>query len=180
MPRPKLELNPIRGKRLKQIIREKGISQQALSKTIHISQQAISAMVNERANLTETTAKAVIKLYPEYRYEWLMGYDDFKTRDDMYLSKFSERFKAVSNQMDFMNCVFRLNGYIIKYIENDPNVPNIEFEKDYYAIFDGSNMIAKLSIEEFQNLNEELSNYSTYCVNRAIERSKSKKQSNIN
>ena len=67
MARPKVEINSIRGLRLKQICDEKGITQKQLSKLVNISQQAISKMIQGNATVTETTAIEVIKAFPELR-----------------------------------------------------------------------------------------------------------------
>ena len=82
MARPKVKINANRGLRLKQICDEKGITQTQLSKLVNISQQAISNMINGNATVTETTAIEVIKVFPEYRYEWLMDFDNVKTKEE--------------------------------------------------------------------------------------------------
>ena len=83
MPRPRVEINPIRGLRVKQLCEEQGISQTELSKRIFISKQKISDMINGKANVTETTAKVLSEKFPGYDFEWLMGYRNFKTVDEM-------------------------------------------------------------------------------------------------
>lgn len=79
MPRPKAEINAKRCERLKQIIREQGIKQTKLSEETGISQQAISAMVRGKANVTETTAEIMAEKFPQYSVEWLLGFTDYKT-----------------------------------------------------------------------------------------------------
>lgn len=86
MARPKGEINVERCKRFKTICDELDITQMELSERLHISQQTISGMVRGKANVTDQTAHRMIELFPEYRYEWLVAIDDFKTRGDYYLS----------------------------------------------------------------------------------------------
>ena len=81
MARPKVEINPICGKRLKQICREQGITQFQLSQMINLSQQGISAIVNGHASLTGEMANRVIEKFPQYRIEWLLGHDDIPTEE---------------------------------------------------------------------------------------------------
>ena len=66
MPRPKAEINVKRCERLKQIIKEQGIKQTELSEETGISQQAISAMVQGKANVTEATAEIMADKFPQY------------------------------------------------------------------------------------------------------------------
>lgn len=79
MSRKKVEINPIRGERLKMLLIENGIDQKELADKINYSKEHISYIINGRRNLTEDAAQAIIKLFPGTRIEWLMGYDDFKT-----------------------------------------------------------------------------------------------------
>ena len=83
MPRPKVKINPICGKRLKEICDEQNISQSMLSEMIHISQQTISKMINGKSSLTDQTARIIVDCFTEYRMEWLLGYDDYKTMFDL-------------------------------------------------------------------------------------------------
>jgi len=83
MPRPKVNINPICGKRLKEICDEQNISQSMLSEMIHISQQTISKMINGKSSLTDQTARIIVGHFTEYRLEWLLGYDDYKTIFDL-------------------------------------------------------------------------------------------------
>ena len=84
MPRPKAEINAKRCERLKQIIREQGIKQTKLSEETGISQQAISAMVRGKANVTETTAEIMAEKFPQYSVEWLLGFTDYKNNAEKF------------------------------------------------------------------------------------------------
>ncbi len=87
MGRPPKEINKERGKRLKILFsevkqRDKTNTQSSIAAKINISQQVLSNVINGNANLTEDTAKRIINLFPEYRLEWLLCLDDFKTYPD--------------------------------------------------------------------------------------------------
>lgn len=83
MARPKKEINPLRAQRLKELMTDENMSQRELSKRLELSQQSISRILNGVASLTESTAERLILEFPRYRFEWIMGYDDIKTKDDM-------------------------------------------------------------------------------------------------
>lgn len=86
MGRPKAIVNTERGRRLKILIEEQDTTGTALASDIPVSQQTVSKIINGKANLTDAVADRVIELYPQYRKEWLMGYDDIKTRAQKTLS----------------------------------------------------------------------------------------------
>ena len=98
MPRPKLEINPICGKRLKQVCQEQGITQKQLSKKIHLSEQGISAIVQGNARLTGDMANRVIEVFPQYRVEWLLGYDDMPTEE--YVQSYKRAMQIRDRLMD--------------------------------------------------------------------------------
>ena len=113
MPRKKKEINPKQGERLQSILKEQKISQKYLSKKIHLSEKTISAMINGRSSLTHATAVSLLDLFPEagYRYEWIMGYDDFKTNRDMFVSVIND--SQIESDLLYSGTLafLRLSGY---------------------------------------------------------------------
>lgn len=87
MARKKVEINPIRGERLKELLKELNIKQNELAKRIHISQQTISKIIQGKANLTEDTAKAIAKEFPAYSFDYLMGYDPISFESPLEFEK---------------------------------------------------------------------------------------------
>lgn len=77
MGRKTVEKKPIRGKRLKTLCKEMGVTQKELAEKIHLTPQTISKIVNGAANLTEENAKRVIAAFPgsSITFDLLMGYD---------------------------------------------------------------------------------------------------------
>lgn len=63
------------GKRLKELIKEKGISQQALAESIGFSQRAVSKWINQQA---EPTENAIVKCakYFGVSTDYLLGLSD--------------------------------------------------------------------------------------------------------
>ena len=63
MGRPHREINVIRGKRLKELIEDQGMTQKEFEKEIHLSQQSISNIINGHAHLTDEIAKEIIYIH---------------------------------------------------------------------------------------------------------------------
>ena len=128
MSRKRTEINPKRAERLKTLIdHEKDLhggdfSQTAFAKSIHMTQQNVSRSIQMRQGLTEETARHIIEQYPDYRIEWLLGYDDYMTTAD-YLLAVTAQCQA---EEQVMNTAFfglaRLSGFSMelnrKYYDN--------------------------------------------------------------
>lgn len=113
MSRPKGEINVKRCERLKQIISETGISQKELRKKTGVSQQAISAMVRGNANVTETTAKLVTGLFPQYSVDWLMGNSDYKNESHFVSELLRDAAKSNRLLSAGLSAFASLSGYEI-------------------------------------------------------------------
>lgn len=79
MSRKKTEINPIRAERVKKLIEREKISQVDFASRIFQTQQNVSRILNLKTALTEETARDIVTAFPEYRIEWLLGYDDSMT-----------------------------------------------------------------------------------------------------
>lgn len=79
MSRKKTEINPIRAERVKKLIEREGISQIDFATRIFQTQQNVSRIINLKTALTEETAQDIVSAFPEYRIEWLLGYDESMT-----------------------------------------------------------------------------------------------------
>jgi len=82
MSRKKTEIKPIRAERLKIMIENENITQTKFAESIPMSQQSVSNIINCKTALTEETAREILKIYPRYRIEWLLGFDDSMTDAD--------------------------------------------------------------------------------------------------
>ncbi len=82
MRKTRAEINPIRAERLKILLNREKITQTQLADALHFTQQHISSIIRQHNALTEETAKAVISLFPAYRLQWLMGFDDIMLHTD--------------------------------------------------------------------------------------------------
>ena len=86
MSRRKTIINPIRTKRINELIQKENISQKKLADLINHTQQSVNRICNGHNALTEDTAKAIINAFPNsgYRLEWLLGYDNDMTKADFW------------------------------------------------------------------------------------------------
>lgn len=80
MARKRVHINDECGKRLATIIKSEGETQASLAEKIGLSRKTMSNMVTGKASVTRETAEMVIGLYPNYRIEWLLGFDDVENK----------------------------------------------------------------------------------------------------
>ena len=77
MPRPKVKINPERGKRLKMLIEMYGIDQNTLAERINYSPEHISYVINGKRNLTENMASVIVQqIDSRINKQWLLGYGE--------------------------------------------------------------------------------------------------------
>lgn len=76
MSKYSVTISPKRVERVKELMKREKITQSALAKKIGYTQQGISRMLVAKTGIAESTIEEIVKAYPDYRKEWLMGYDD--------------------------------------------------------------------------------------------------------
>lgn len=81
MSRKKEDINPASGLRLKSLLAAKGITQKDFAAEFDYTEQHISQIIKGKRRLTAEMARKVADEF-DCRYEWLMGYDDFKTLNE--------------------------------------------------------------------------------------------------
>lgn len=151
MSRPKVEINDLKCKRLKEIIESEGVKQNQLSKETGISQQAISAMVQGKANVTETTAEIIVKRFPQYSIEWLLGFSDYKNSTEKNSAVISQAQHEGDLLLTGLSAFAQLAQYQIKVTSPMQKIGTVEetlnMLMDGYTIsHDGASI--KLSLEE--------------------------------
>ena len=177
MSRPKTEINPIPGQRLKQIIDEQEISQSDLSRKIHLSQQSISRMVKGLASVTDQTADLITDLFPQYRKSWLMGYDDLKTGSASLAAVFQDSQRENDLLMKGLISFATLNQISISFTspafqedQQSDSVENVlQWLKDGYTI-SREGRSAQLSLDEMNALQNEICDFVEFKLQRIIDR----------
>lgn len=122
--RPKKQVDPVCAKRfgiiLDELKRRRGISQTEFAKRLHMAQQNVSKLKNGKVVLSKEHAEDITKAFPEYRAEWLLGLDNFKTEEE-YEAHLEKRSRAAFGQAlsehFSLQASFRqlaeLNGYTV-------------------------------------------------------------------
>lgn len=162
MSRPTGEIKVLRCKRLKQFIRETGITQKQLSNETNISQQSISAMIQEKANVTELTAQIIAAKYPEYSVEWLLGFSDYKNATEKNLAVISRARHAGDLLFEGLNAFAELAGYHITLASPVQNKSTVEVAlkmvRDGYK-FSHNGISIQLSLEEMNAFENEVCDF---------------------
>ena len=111
MGRPKVSINPAWAENLRRICKEQGITQAQLAGDIYLSQQTLSKIMQGKASLTSRNAEAIIKLFPEYRFNGLMGYDDCLTEEEYEAQRILDRAFYAFDEREATNALLALHGY---------------------------------------------------------------------
>lgn len=131
MSKRKTEPDILRADRLKEMIKREGKTQTEFgqfSDGTTISQQTISGIIHSHIALTEQTARLIINAYPEYRLEWLLGYDDFMTHADLEAHEQSKRDAYWRNVDDYTATIERLIDLTIARINDHTKYKGKEIE----------------------------------------------------
>lgn len=84
--RPKKQVNELSmfrfGMILDELKTEEGISQTEFGKRIHTTQQTVSKLRTGEIEVSSTHAQAVTRAFPQYRAEWLLGLDGYKSPEE--------------------------------------------------------------------------------------------------
>ena len=126
MGRSKVEINPIRGKRLQTIIKESGESNISFAKRFGYSAEHISQIIIGKRRLTDAFVERIIAEYPKYRIEWLLGIDDYKTESERLLLPLA--MEAVEHDTLFLSlsALSQLNDFTILRPRIPPNDASVE------------------------------------------------------
>lgn len=71
----------VRVSRIKELLKREGLKQKDLAYELDMEPQNFSRFMIS-GKVSEKTCEKIVKLYPDYRIEWLLGYDDLMTHYD--------------------------------------------------------------------------------------------------
>lgn len=176
MPRPKSNINPIWGKRLKELCEKEDITQAALAKSIPISQQTISKIINSSASLTEQVARRISEKYLGYSFEWLMGYTSYKNELEHFSQAINQCQKDGDALMTGLIAFASLSGFEIKFASPahgpDENAAPVEkwlrMFRDGYTVSRG-NQKACISLEKMNCIQNEICDFVEFKLNKLCE-----------
>lgn len=95
MANRKKEIDPEKGRRLAEILKDAGISPKELAALLGKPHQNIYDLIHSKRNLTEETAQDIVsaldnyalRRLPSYRWKYLVGYDNYKTIVEEVIAK---------------------------------------------------------------------------------------------
>ena len=158
MSRKKTEINPIRADRLKTLIDASGITQKQLADRIYQSQQNISRIIQKRQPLTEETARLIISAFPDFRIEWLLGYDDIMKKQDLIPTKYEKmRIEKDTLERSLFELI-RLSDFSINLRSIENLVDLHDFLKKYCTITRDGKTIT-FSVEDLNRFENEICDY---------------------
>lgn len=156
MSKPRQEINPVSGERLKQFCKKYGITQLKLSAVIDVTPNTLSKICTGKAPLTYRVANEIVKHYPQVRREWLMGIDDFETETKKSLAEFSCWKNEWERRLDAVQILAYLAGYEINLFEQNEGPYQIEKAieniKEGYKIIKDGKVLATCTLERFNLL----------------------------
>lgn len=167
------EVNPLRGERMKEIIRREGITQAQLAEVLGVGEVHLSNVANGKRSLTDKRAEKIIALYPRYRLQWLLGYDDYMTEEDALrgpLKRIAQRMVgwkvAVEYTLQSMGYTVRLNG--ADYLDTVDDILG-GMENVSYAIVDENNEVcAECGAEAYNALLQEIGDFAVFLLERRL------------
>ena len=168
MARKRTGINTIRGERLRSLLENLGMEQQELANKIGYSKEHISYIINGKRNLTQGAAEAIVKIFPEIRVGWLLGYEDYSTNYEYGMKRMDDKFKRDQVMEDFIDIVVKSLGY------------ELEAENGLFLVLkDGKNMCSCPNTKYIALCNE-IWHYARYLAKELISASDSQKESNQN
>ncbi len=171
MGRQRIWINPICGERVKELCKLERISQRTLSEKLFISEQTISKITNGKASLTVNNAILIHKLFPSYRTEWLLGFDDYRTEYDAQLMPVvldGIRRKAISSGIETIGkeLGFSINR-LVDDISNETETINPEKLNLCLEISKGYSTV-KVSFQYYNDFCDDLAGYIEYKFTRLL------------
>lgn len=144
MSKKPTEINPVRAERVKILMKRENINQTQLAELIPQTQQNISRILTNKQPLTEENAKRIVELFPGYRLQWLLGYDDVMTQTDQLRTLIHNRVDTA----EAINQVIRSVADDICFRENIPR-PEIPFIYDFSILQTQLHEYAELIVSDY-------------------------------
>lgn len=111
-------INPKCGERVKELLRKNKKTQTWLADKLGITEVHLSNIVRGEKRLTEKRALEIVELFPTYRFEWLMGIDDYPTIEEKNLSdEKNSHIRDVINSMNKMQLYHNKIEALEKYFD---------------------------------------------------------------
>lgn len=174
LARKQAEINTIRGERLRSLLEKRGMEQQELASKIGYTKEHISYIVNGKRNLTQEAAEAIVKIFPEIRIGWLLGYEDHETDFDILLEKGKESFHTGEAIINIMRFAAKLIGYQLEWSDmasdgNDEKIVVQEYDPNevIFNLIKGHTTF-EITAEDNLKFMDELTRYAVFLIEGLI------------
>ena len=158
MGRKTVEINILRGQRLKQVLNDQKMKQRELADILDCTKEHISYIVTGKRNLTEEHAKKIVAQFPHIRLEWLMGYDDFRTEYEKGINEFLQWGEENTSRRNAVKALASLAGYEIvdlwDYVGSTgrPLEEVFNFQRQGMQIKQDGKLLANIPVDKFNLL----------------------------
>ena len=106
--RPKKQINKVAKERVGIILNElkesQGITQTAFAKAINSTQQNVFKLKSGETDVSLEYAQSISDAYPQYRWQWILGFDDLKSP----LDESQERLERIIGEKEQRLLLFKL------------------------------------------------------------------------
>ena len=122
--------NETPGDRVRKIRKKLGLTQEKFAERLDINSFNYISMIETGArDLPVDLSKKIAALLPPTRFEWIMGFDDYRTDDDRLASIINGKHEIT----DLIEQLMILHGYKIETEEVTPNIESLsDSEKQEY------------------------------------------------
>lgn len=159
-------IKELSGKRLKELRIESNLSQAGLANLLGTNQQSIQRYEKGTIRLQDYIADDIIKLFPQYRLEWLLGFSDIKTIEGQAFENLIEKKnKEWETMVDFIKLSAKRKGYTLKLYSTGTIGPSGSPE-DCYIIQKGNTK----SYIWISTLIDDVDDYIDYKLTRILEK----------
>lgn len=183
MSRRRTEINTIRGKRLRTLLLENNMDQKLLAEKIGYTKEHISYIINGRRNLTADAAELIVKLFPTIRFEWLMGYDNFKTEEDFKSEPIRKLLTTVCDKRIAFSALLYSLGYDKEVLDHsdyanltisNAKIDNIikmssQIDRVEYCILKNGEEVGRCSAVEYELLLNEVFEFAEFKIKKICE-----------
>ena len=158
------ELNPVCGKRLKELIRDEGLTQEQLALEIGVSSQTISKACTGK-KLTQNIVDKIIERHPEYNAAWLLGYSEHRYLSDVEtaIKEWKDIFAeaVIRNRAELtisLASLYRIAGYPTEYDSEGMTITGRDGNK------------VSFTLDELQEIEEDIFAFLRYRLQKLVEK----------
>lgn len=177
MPNAGKKSNIELGNRVSKVRKASKQTQAWLAEQLGVEPNYISMIETGKRPLTVKNAQKIAALFPPVRFQWLVGWDDFKTEDDEndYERQRSKRAGIMEEEM--MKKIARQAGYELSY----QSIPMDELFRggDAYILSDVSGVTTGLTLSEYLDFWYDFMDYAAFRLKRTVERKRNHSQIKI-